>query len=491
MDLTVKKAKSIIKEAQKQRTDEDGDEYQVYEGEMPDDDSEILSEAQNLIDMAVDARDNDYTNDAIDKILFLAEVDGGTPSDPNDDDDPEPTGDLPIEDYDDLKTSQIIGKLPDLDADELAAIYDYESENKNRPSIIAVLEEIAAESQGDDDGGDPDEGAGADFTYEDLEEMDRDDLVKVIEADDLDVEHKGKRRNTLVVLIADALGLSQDGDDDPEPDPEPDDDPEPDPEPEPEPVDPPWRGYQNKKMDEILKVLPKKDDETLAATFEYEEQNKNRQGIIKALQKLAEERGLTSEPDPEPDDDPAEEVRDEARDGKVEERTPEPERDHEDLIAHITKRVDEEHLAVPQRPPEDRFEIPFDMTELSDRQLRRAYSAARAYFARAAYVAKVEGQISEACKNIAEKKSNEIIAATKKVDPETKKEKTATVLKAEAESDPTVAAWRERQHSHGAVASSMKRDVEIFDKDLEAISREWTMRHEEISHQGGLRGRGK
>lgn len=277
----------------------------------------------------------------------------------------------------------------------------------------------------------------------------------------------------------------------------------------------PWNGYDQRKVSQIIEKLSELDEDELAYIYEYEVAHKDRVTIIKALEEIAAERtpdeeepqteddsqpeegeasdsgGKGIDPDAEADTaaEAAEPSSEEAPASEANEEAGE-DTEHLRVIEQVSKRVDEEHLVVPAKPPQERVEIPFDMTECSDSQIRQLYSASRAYFARAAYVAKKEGQIAEACKNIADRKVNEELKSVSRIDPETKKEKNVTLLKAEAEASASVEMWRDRQRAHGHVAETMKKEAEIYGKDMDALSREWTMRHEELEHSGSLPQRG-
>lgn len=437
MSISVATAEAVIEAAQQEFDDEPA----IYEGDMPEDDGTKIEEAEELIEQAKLAAADGWDNSAVDAILSAADAE--QPDDQGDDDDePEDDDELaePWDGYDDLKVSQTLKKLRELDDDELAEVFEYETANRNRGMIIKNLEAIAQERA------------------EDASDADEDDDGSAEDADATD------------------------------PGPEPEDDPEEEPEEEETSLPEPWRGYDKRQMSQIIKKLPKLDEEELAEVYDYELENKNRKGIMTALAKLAE----ANAPDPEPDDDPIDD--DDPAEAEMQDRE-EPENDpdgeHLKLVKKVTDRVDEEFFSVPKKLPREITELPFDMTQESDESIRRLHSAFTSYFARAAYVAKLEGQLADACKFIADKKSAEIIASTSKIDPDTKKEKTATVLKAEAESDPVVSMWRDRHQTHSMISNNSKKDCEIYDRNISSLSREWTMRHEEYEHTGGLKSKPK
>jgi hypothetical protein len=152
IELSIKKSRSILKEAKKDHGEE---APPVFEGDIPDDEGKMVEEAVELVEMALEARENGQDHPAIDQILFLAEVDGDSPSNPN-------TTDEPFDEYDEMKVGAIVRKLPELDDDELAEVFEYERENKNRETIIESLEELA-EERGIDTSGDGEEEVSDDY----------------------------------------------------------------------------------------------------------------------------------------------------------------------------------------------------------------------------------------------------------------------------------------------------------------------------------------
>lgn len=644
-ELSVKKARSILKEGKK---DHGGDYATVYEGDIPDDEKKLIEEADEVVELAEQARDAGQDHPAIEKILFLADVDGDSDSNPN-------ATEEPWEGYDEEKVGKIVRELSGLDDDELGTVFEYERENKNREPVIEALEEIAAERGLDTDtagsaDGEPEEEEEGDYkpwgkydedsvksiigqikglnlqgvkpakqivhyrnileyeeenedrprikseiegkieqieeegadvaeepedqesgeeeglTRQDIEEMDFDGLRECLEFNEVDPdevfdaddelntarvktaayfeldwsegdeseesteEHAsgqptdylwadlesydlddlkeiikekelgfraGKKTDldSLREKIADALDIQK-------------------------PAQAPWRGYDSREAKQIIKKLSKLDEDELRAVFDYESENQARKSILKKLEEIAEERGVSDgggyeeEEEPQDEETPESEI-DEAeehdevqsdsrkrrRKGKASfgkksggDDAPEDdgeEPDYENLIDHITDQVEQEHFAVPRPLPETVSDLPFDLTELSEREVRQLYSANLSYFGRASYLAKLEKQLSIACKHIADAAFDDAIAGLSKIDEETEKEKSATQLKAEAERSPKVRRWRRRQQKHESLKESMRADAEIYRQNLESLSREWTMRTEEIDHSGGLGPRGK
>lgn len=629
IELSIKKARSILKEGKK----EHGDDYPpVFEGDMPDDEDKIVEEAVELVEMAELAKENSQDHPSIDKILFLAEVDGDSKSNPE-------ATEEPIEGYDEMKIGAIIRELPSLDDDDLGEVFNYERENKNREPVIEALEDIAEERGINTDDQEessvdkdykpwkkydkdnvksiitqikgmktddpdffkhileyeeanedrarvkaeiegrleaiaeeaeasetppPDEGEGGEadgdeeyLTRQDIEDMDQEELVECIKYNEIDLDISDDELTTARVRVASALDLEW---------PEEDDGDESSEENEEEgrgdldwetleqlelpelkdvikekelgfragtktdldklrekiaealeiqkPADKPWRGYDKREPEAIIKKLKKLDDEELGEVFAYEEENENRSEIMDVLNEIAEERGLTTggqdetdsgeeEEDPEDEGDAESDASSdsdgEARKSRRKRRSNDDEADEEDgeepeydeLISAVTKKHDEERLSIPAELPENISTLPFDITELSDREIQREYSAFLSYFGRATYLASLEKQLAIACKFVADDAFDDALSDLDKIDPETEKDKSATQLKSEAESSPKVRKWRKRERKHNQVKEAMRSDAEIYKQNLDSLSRVWTMRHEEIEHSGGLGPRGK
>lgn len=50
--------------------------------------------------------------------------------------------DLPIDQYDELSASQVLGRLTHLDVEELNAVYRYESEHRRRRTVLGRVEQL-------------------------------------------------------------------------------------------------------------------------------------------------------------------------------------------------------------------------------------------------------------------------------------------------------------------------------------------------------------
>lgn len=435
------KARYIISIAQQEFDDGEGGVTQIFEGEIPDDEDDQVKEAAEVVEMALDAQEEGFESEAIDAVIEAYEVD-----------------------EDDIEEEE--------DEDE-------ETES----------EEEADEAEDEDEDSDEDSGD------EDEEEAETAE------------------------------------------------------------VKPPWRGYDKRTLSELKKTLPTKDNETLAATYEYEVANKDRDGVKKLLERIAAERQEEDEAEEEetehasddptnvrvrqgkktmviaaqnvddmvkagwevdddqddiesaeaedPDEDEEHEARTQANEEAEEEAPPKKKREkaaadddefdaeHLDLVQKVVKKIDKENLFVPDPLPEDIIELPFDLTDCTNTEIRKLHGAFNAYSSRAAYVLMIEEQCERACGYIMEEKMAAVINETEKIDPETKKPKTVTALEAEALQDDEVSLWKGRKQEHGSVVIGMRKERDMYDKTVTVLSREWTMRSEEFAQAGGLSNRSK
>jgi hypothetical protein len=139
-------------------------------------------------------------------------------------------------------------------------------------------------------------------------------------------------------------------------------------------------------------------------------------------------------------------------------------------------------LPVPVDPNEEEPELPFDLTSISDRELRFLHGAYGAYFSRANYLYSIEEAGLSAAKQIADEHEDEYIATADRKDIGGKP-KTGALLKIEAaKADPAILKWRERENNHARRAKRLSRMRDIYEKNVERLSREGTLRYEERKH---------
>jgi len=342
----------------------------------------------------------------------------------------------------------------------------------------------------------------------------------------------------------------------PEPDPEPDPEPEPAPDPTPEPESSgdeedlrnvePWEDYDKDKVSEIKQgidaAIKDYSEQDLAALLGniwlYESAHKNRETILKYLEKIAARMAngenpagddLPPEPAPEPAEDvepaPEPEPEDEAvpEEGtddtqqaenapEVESTDPETEgtddtaeeikekpreqedadlsSDYENLVQHVNDELKRDRIHIPSAPEVELPELPWDWTKMSDGDLQKfhgAYSAAAYY---KAYQFAKDERMATHCKQAADELHNALLVSIQKYD-ENGKDKRVALLEAEIESDENVKSWRRQQRKHEIYAQSHRNERDSISKLVEALSRHATLRHDEWERAGGKAGRGR
>ena len=110
----------------------------------------------------------------------------------------------------------------------------------------------------------------------------------------------------------------------------------------------------------------------------------------------------------------------------------------------------------------------------------RLHGAFTACSARVSWLYAVEEAGESAARLVSNKKISNYIANAEKKDSETNKPKTMEVLKAEARwNDPEIDYWKSLQEKHEVSARKYHAAAEIFNNNVERISRHWTMRTQE------------
>lgn len=142
--------------------------------------------------------------------------------------------------------------------------------------------------------------------------------------------------------------------------------------------------------------------------------------------------------------------------------------------------VRKENLPIPkgvsgEEPPE----MPRDLVELGDREVRRYHGIYNAFAARARWLLGVSTSdlanatyLRDEALRIARRKVN-------RLDPETEKARTIETINDEAKEDPDYQMWTERVNKHSHDVGIWKTLVEIYQGNVDRLSREWTMRTDE------------
>jgi hypothetical protein len=166
----------------------------------------------------------------------------------------------------------------------------------------------------------------------------------------------------------------------------------------------------------------------------------------------------------------------------TEETVPSGNDDDEDKSFYL-KSIEEriaDNIPVPPEIEGEAPNLPVDLNELSDKEVMRLHGAFTACSARINWLYAIEEAGESAARFIANKKTSDYIASADKKDEDTKKPKTMEVLKAEARSDnEEIDYWRNLQEKHEVAAKKFHTVSEIFNNNVERLSRHWTMRTQE------------
>jgi len=176
------------------------------------------------------------------------------------------------------------------------------------------------------------------------------------------------------------------------------------------------------------------------------------------------------------------EVSESAQEETVPAGTDDDEREPDDK-AFYHKSIEErisENIPVPPEIEGNPPNLPIDLNDLSDKEVMRLHGAFTACSARVSWLYAVEEAGESAARLVSNKKISNYIANAEKKDSETNKPKTMEVLKAEARwNDPEIDYWKSLQEKHEVSARKYHAAAEIFNNNVERISRHWTMRTQE------------
>ena len=160
---------------------------------------------------------------------------------------------------------------------------------------------------------------------------------------------------------------------------------------------------------------------------------------------------------------------------------------YQELISEVEGQISRERLHTPEPPTEAAPEIPWDWTQISDKELQQLHSAFSSMGYYVDYKLSRENRIALLCKQAADELSRELLVALTKHDIKGKDVK-ITLLEAQVEADENVKTWRQRQRRHEAFASGFRSERDSYYKLLEGLSRHESMRMDEWQRAGGKPG---
>jgi hypothetical protein len=139
-------------------------------------------------------------------------------------------------------------------------------------------------------------------------------------------------------------------------------------------------------------------------------------------------------------------------------------------------KIQAEGLPIPPKvgnPPD----LPFDFSKLKPQDIRIYHSEFHALSCRANYLLSVEKNYHAVAKRIADMHVRRYLSNTP-----AEKGETVTDRKAAAESDPDVMKWREKEFTHELEINTLKTQAEDYARTCDRLSREASMRAEEMKH---------
>jgi len=138
-------------------------------------------------------------------------------------------------------------------------------------------------------------------------------------------------------------------------------------------------------------------------------------------------------------------------------------------------------IPLPQLSPSvEGIEMPWNVADLTDIQLRKYHGIMNHYYARARYALAEENGQWKAAVHLRDEALRKAltVASQKNILHETKKP--ATVLTAEASEDEDFVKWSKKAREHEESVDKFRALTEIYSKNVEVLSREATIRHNEF-----------
>lgn len=245
----------------------------------------------------------------------------------------------------------------------------------------------------------------------------------------------------------------------------------------------PWMEYDSDGVEVIINALDvaKADADAgmvLHHVWAYESANKARARVLDHLNTIAAE--MNGGPPPETVEDRAEEPHVPVPAPPPPADSPPPEKgiDYSDLIAEVEAQISRERLHAPEPPTDPAPQLPYDLTSVSDGDLRALHSTFSAY----AYYADTRVLRHEAIAMHARQQADDIVRElllTVANYDDKNHERRMTFITAEVESSPHVVALRGIQRRHEIFAEAARRERDGYHKLVESLSRQESMRHNE------------
>jgi hypothetical protein len=150
-------------------------------------------------------------------------------------------------------------------------------------------------------------------------------------------------------------------------------------------------------------------------------------------------------------------------------------------VNELNNLTTREHLPVPAHIEGDPDQMPRDLSNLVDKEIRRLSGEYNAYLTRATYLLGLESSDLANAEHLLEAARAKALRNLDLTDPlgDGKKQKLAKVIDAELLSDPGVIEWSAAVNKHQQQVIVLKSLKEIYSGNVDRLSREWTMRQNE------------
>lgn len=137
------------------------------------------------------------------------------------------------------------------------------------------------------------------------------------------------------------------------------------------------------------------------------------------------------------------------------------------------------NLPIPGDWQEDPTPIPRDLTPLSDIQIRSLHGEYNAYQARARYLLVLEKADLRNASILRDEALRQAMLEVDRIDAETKKAKTISLMEAEAMEDKSYKLYSQQVAKCQTAVEAYQTLVDIYSGNVAVLSREWTMRQDE------------
>jgi hypothetical protein len=141
--------------------------------------------------------------------------------------------------------------------------------------------------------------------------------------------------------------------------------------------------------------------------------------------------------------------------------------------------AEEENFPIPPDIEGTAPDMPRDLTALSDLKIRKLYGDFNAFMARAKWLLAVQSSDLANATHMREKAYREAYTSLDRIDDQTEKPKSIPVLEIETKRSPEYSEWNDKVNKHNMIAITYKALVDIYENNIDRLSREMTFRDQE------------